>query len=221
MTFAVIPAGGKSSRMGVPKLALLVGGRTVLELVIAALKDGGIEHILVVAGPHSPELAPLARSAGAHVLQLAEETADMRATVEQGLCWLEKRFHPSESDCWLLVPADHPTLDPQVVRQVVRASVVQTNYSIFVPTYQNQRGHPALVRWHHVAGLRGWPTGQGINAYVRQHAGETMEVPVHTNAILFDLDTPEDYQRLLEFHGILAKGGNEGNCQHLGLNKSR
>jgi CTP:molybdopterin cytidylyltransferase MocA len=197
MTFAVIPAGGKSSRMGVPKLALPVGGRTVLELVIAALQAGGIEHILVVAGPHSPELAPLAKSVGADVLQLAEETADMRATVEQGLCWLEERFPPGKSDSWLLVPADHPTLDPQVVRQVVRASVVQTNHSIFIPTYQDRRGHPALIRWQHVAGLRAWPAGQGINAYLRHHAGETMEVPVNTGAILFDLDTPEDYRRLL------------------------
>ena len=197
MTFAVIPAGGKSSRMGVPKLALPVGGRSVLEMVIAALQEGGIEHILVVAGPHSPELAPLARAAGADVQQLEDETADMRATVEEGLCRLEERFHPGNSDSWLLVPADHPTLDANVVRQLVRASVLRANCSIFVPTFHDRRGHPALISWQHVAGLRAWPAGQGINSYLRQRAGETMEVPVNTESILFDLDTPEDYWRLL------------------------
>src|SRR5207237_3552168 len=53
---ALIPAAGKSTRMGRPKLALPLGGRTVLEHVVAALRDAGVEHVLVVVGPHVPEL---------------------------------------------------------------------------------------------------------------------------------------------------------------------
>src|SRR5205823_5578166 len=120
MTFAVIPAAGKSARMGRPKLALPLGGRTVLERVVASLREAGVEHVLVVIGPHVPQLAALAERAGAHVLQLAEETPDMRATVEAGLRWLEERFHPAPDDRWLLVPADHPTLNPLLVRLLLR-----------------------------------------------------------------------------------------------------
>src|SRR5205807_6089865 len=115
MTFAVIPAAGKSTRMGRPKLALPLGGLTVLERVLGALRRGGVEHPVVVVGPHVRELAPLAQGAGAHVCCLAGETADMRATVEQGLRWLEERFRPRPGDDWLLVPADHPALAAGVV----------------------------------------------------------------------------------------------------------
>src|SRR6516225_8575191 len=120
MTFAVIPAAGHSARMGRPKLALPLGERTVLERVIDSLRAAGVEHVVVVIGPHVPQLAPLAQSAGAHVLQLAEETPDMRATAEAGLRWLEGRFRPRPDDTWLLVPADHPTLDPHVIRRLMQ-----------------------------------------------------------------------------------------------------
>src|SRR5262245_65678763 len=115
MTFAVVPAAGQSTRMGRPKLALPVGDRTVLDLVVEALKQATIEHVLVVVGPHVPELVALAECNGAEVLQLKDETPDMRATVQRGLDWLEQRYQPRPEDAWLLVPADHPTLRPDVV----------------------------------------------------------------------------------------------------------
>src|SRR5438552_6045924 len=132
-TFAVIPAAGKSVRMGRPKLALPLGDRTVLERVVAALREAGVEHVLVVVGPHVPQLVPPAERAGAHVLQLPEETPEMRATVEAGLRWLEEQFHPRPEDGWLLVPADHPTLDPLVVRMLLRERAQAPDPSIALP----------------------------------------------------------------------------------------
>src|SRR5262249_8820866 len=111
MIFAVIPAAGKSTRLGRPKLMLPVAGKTVLEHVITALRNGGVKHILVVVGPHVPQLQPVAKTAGAHVLLLGQETPDMRATVERGLQWLKEHFRPNTTDSWLLAPADHPTLN--------------------------------------------------------------------------------------------------------------
>jgi molybdenum cofactor cytidylyltransferase len=196
MTFAVIPAAGKSVRMGRPKLALPLGERTVLERVVDALREAGVEHILVVVGPHVSELAPLAERAGAHVLQLSEETPEMRATVEAGLRWLEERYHPRPDDHWLLVPADHPTLDSFLVRMLLWERAERRDRSIIVPTHGGRRGHPTLIDWEHVVGMRALPPGEGLNVYLRQHTEETLEVRVDSPDILCDLDTPEDYERL-------------------------
>ncbi len=196
MSFALLPAAGKSVRMGRPKLALQLGGRTILGHLVASLRQAEVEHILVVAGPHVPELAALAVSAGAHVCQLAEETADMRATVEHGLRWLEERFRPRPDDAWLLVPADHPALAPTTVRQLEQARLAQPARSIFVPTFRGRQGHPLLLAWRHVEGIRAHPAGQGLNSYVRDHEAQVMAVSVESEAILWDLDTPEDYERL-------------------------
>ena len=196
MIYAVVPAAGKSMRMGQPKLALPLRGRTVLEWVVTALRRGGTEHVLVVVGPHVAELAPLAESAGAHVLLLDQETPDMRATVEQGLDWLERRFHPRDDDVWLLVPADHPTLDASVIEQLLDARVQHTQASILIPTHAGRRGHPAMIAWRHVTGIRALPPGHGLNAYLRLHPLETLELPVASPSVLCDLDTPEEYERL-------------------------
>jgi len=197
MAFAVVPACGHSTRMGRPKLALPLGGRTVIEHVVAALRGGGVGTVLVVVGPHVPELVPLARSAGAEVLALPEPTADMRSTVEHGLRWVEDRFAPRPDDAWLLAPADHPVLSPAVVRQLLGAAG-SSACSIAVPVCDGRRGHPTLIRWRHVAGIRGLPAEAGINVYLRERRAETLEVPVSDPGILADLDTPEDYDRLRE-----------------------
>lgn len=195
MIFAVIPAAGQSTRMGRPKLALPLGKATVLEHVIAALRGGGIEQVLVVIGPHVPELVELARRAGADVCLVSHETPDMRATVEAGLRWVEEHHAPGDDDSWLLVPADHPTLEPAVVEQLLQARSRHAEASIFVPVHQDRRGHPTLIGWKHVAGIRGWAMGQGLNSYLRSCQAETAEIEGGPS-VLMDLDTPEDYSAL-------------------------
>src|SRR5580765_885312 len=188
MTFAVVPACGHSTRMGRPKLALPLGDRTVIEHIVATLHEGGVDHVLVVVGPHVPELVPLAQSGGASVLALPETTPDMRSTVEKGLAWLEERHHPESDDCWLLAPADHPGFAAAVVRQLLAAN---STHSIVVPVHNCRRGHPTLFRWHHVAGIRVVSSVEGINSYLRLHSNETRELPVADAGVLDNLDTPE------------------------------
>jgi molybdenum cofactor cytidylyltransferase len=199
MTFAVVPACGHSTRMGRPKLALSLGDRTVIEHVVAALREGGVECVLVVVGPHVPELIPLASAAGANVLAVPNPTPDMRTTVECGLAWIKDHQQPDAADCWLLAPADHPAFSSAIVRQLLNATS-NSSRSIIVPVCEGQRGHPALLRWHHAAGIRSLAAGEGINAYLRLHANETLELPVADSGILSNLDTVDDYARLRDTH---------------------
>jgi CTP:molybdopterin cytidylyltransferase MocA len=200
-SFALLPAAGNSVRMGRPKLSLPLGERTILEQVIHTFRQGGVQEVLVVLGPTVAELALLAQKAGAHVLALTEATADMRATVEHGLLWLEQTFAPQPADPWLLCPADHPVLEADVIAQLLRSWKPNQPNQILIPTCDGRRGHPAVIAWRHVQGLRTLPTGLGLNVYLRQHDSETTEIPTGSNSILFDLDTPEDYLRLLERWG--------------------
>jgi molybdenum cofactor cytidylyltransferase len=199
MIFAVIPACGTSTRMGRQKLALPLGDRTVIEHVVLALRAGGIERIVVVIGPHGPELVPLAVAAGADVLVLPAPTPDMRATVEAGLAYLEERYQPLLTDWWLLAPADHPILSPTVIHQL-RAAANSRAHSIMIPTHQGHRGHPTLIGWQHAEAVRTLLPGRGINALLRELQNETLELEMNQPGILSDLDTPEDYLWLVQMH---------------------
>jgi molybdenum cofactor cytidylyltransferase len=187
--------------MGQPKLALPLANSTVLGCVVAALRQGGVDEVLVVVGPHVPELHAIARAAGAESLLLERETPDMRATVEQGLRWLQEQRRPEPADAWLLCPADHPALQLDVVRSLLQARRDAPDRTIVIPTYQGKRGHPALIGWEHVAGLRNLPPEHGLNIYLRAHLDETLLLPLDSEPVLWDLDTPEDYERLVRLIG--------------------
>ncbi len=195
-TFGLIPAAGKSVRMGRPKLLLPLAGRTVLARVLDAVRAGGVADVLTVVGADDAALAAAAAAAGAHVLQLHADTPDMRATCQRGLDWLEERFRPASDDGWLLLPADHPTVGPDVVRAVLDAAARHADRAVVVPAYRGRRGHPVWFRWAEVAAIRTLPAGQGLNVYVRNLAGRVLELPWPDPEVLRDLDTPEDYRRL-------------------------
>jgi molybdenum cofactor cytidylyltransferase len=196
-TFGLIPAAGKSERMGRPKLLLPVDGKTVLEHVLTAVRDGGVAKVLVVVGPHARALQEAAERAGAYVLQLAADTADMRETCQRGLDWLESMFHPRADDGWLLMPADHPTCRPEVVRALLDAVRHHPDRSILVPIHDGKRGHPVWLRWDHLPAIRALPASEGLNAFIRAQVEQTLELPWASAEILRDLDTPDDYRRLL------------------------
>ena len=50
MIVAVVLSAGESSRMGRPKALLPIDGQTFIERIVGALKQGGIERIVVVLG---------------------------------------------------------------------------------------------------------------------------------------------------------------------------
>jgi molybdenum cofactor cytidylyltransferase len=194
-TFGLIPAAGRSRRMGTPKLLLTLNGKTILEHVVSAVRSAGVQEVVVVVAPDAEDLAQLALKAGAHVARLTEQTPDMRATCQFGLDWIEGHFQPSSADHWLLLPADHPTVRPEVIRSLMQA---MNGHSIAVPSFQGRRGHPTLLHWRHVDGIRKMPAGQGLNVYIRHMGVETLEVDWPSEEVLRDLDTPEDYQRLMQ-----------------------
>ena len=185
--------------MGRPKLALPLRGRTVLEHVITALRDGGAQHVLVVTGPHASGLNPLAKSAGADVHAIAETTPDMRTTIEHGLRWLEERRAPQAADAFLLAPGDHPAFNADLVRRLCEAYLDSRRRSIVVPVHAGRRGHPVLIAWKHVPGIMAMAPDRGVDAYLREHVAEVQELPVDESGVLINLDAPADYAALLAF----------------------
>ncbi len=154
--------------MGQPKLLLPLAGKTVLQHVIDAVRGAGVETVIVVIGPGQSDLAALAEQAGAAVLELENDTPEMRDTIERGLDWLQTHCQPAPDDGWLLLPADHPCIEMDVVLKLLQARESGAGPSIIVPTYQGQRGHPTWLAWEHVAGIRALPRGLGLNAYLRK-----------------------------------------------------
>ena len=195
MIVAIVPAAGKSERMGQPKLLLPLGHRRVIEHVLAALAGSQVNHTIVVAPPGADELCAIVRSHNAELAQLPEPTADMRASIVFGLARAEQRWGSGALDAFLVALADQPTLLSRTVDHLI-ARFHSSTRSIFIPTLGGRRGHPALFAWRHADAVRSLPPDQGLNSLVAQLDTEVEECPTDAPGMLQDLDTPGDYDRL-------------------------
>src|SRR5262249_55192184 len=110
----------------------------------------------------------------------------------------------------LLVPADHPTLEAEVIRRLAAARAEYPGATILVPTHAGRRGHPLLLAWSHVPAIRALTPDEGVNTYIRCQTAATRELPIDTPEVLRDLDTPEDYQRLLNEWSARQRSGETG-----------
>jgi molybdenum cofactor cytidylyltransferase len=191
---AIIPAAGHSRRMGEPKLLLEFGGQSVLSRVVQTLHGAGLSRCLVVVRPDDLALAGEAERAGAEVVVPVIAPSDMRYSVECGL----RHVLPATPayDGWILVPADHPTLNPDVIRNLITAWQVSPT-RIVVPVYQGRRGHPTVFPWGLVPEILALPPECGLNQLLRSQPARVLEVSVSDRRVLDDLDTPEDWERLL------------------------
>lgn len=182
--------------MGQPKLTLELGGQTVLSRLAGALNQPEIVSRVIVIRSADAELTRHAESLKSlTILHPKADPPDMRQSVQFALDDIQRRFAPSDDAGWLLVPADHPCLSPQVLRRLIDGWIAESP-EILVPTFQGKRGHPTFFRWRLAAEVRQLPADRGLNQLLKQHAGTVRELPFEDPGVLADLDTPEDYNRL-------------------------
>jgi CTP:molybdopterin cytidylyltransferase MocA len=201
MIAAIVPAAGRSERMGLdrPKLLLPIGGTTLIARVIAALREGGADPVVVVVPPPGPaqagaeELAAEAGRAGACVVVAETPPPDMRASVERGLAFLGQSHLPPPLTL-LLTPGDTPGIRPALVARIMAQARARPQ-AIIVPTVHGRRGHPVALPWSLAVQIRDLPRDVGVNALVAQHAARIITLEVEDPEALDDLDTPEDYGR--------------------------
>jgi molybdenum cofactor cytidylyltransferase len=195
MIAAIVPAAGRSERMGRPKLILPLGGTTVIARVVTALRLGGAEPVIVVAppaeAPHAARLADQAAAAGALVVVAPGATADMRASVELGLARLRQGPPPATV---LLAPGDSPGMTTELVARIIAEAGTRPSV-IVVPAARGRRGHPVALPWSLAARIPDLAPGAGVNALLAAHAATVVELEVDNSAVAADLDTPADYRR--------------------------
>lgn len=193
-SFAIVPAAGRSVRMGRPKLLLPWGEWTVIEQVLAAWLGSRVTRTLVVVRADDVRLAEVCRNCGAAVVTADPPPPDMKASVRCALEHIAGHWQPAPHDAWLVAPADLPRLATATIDRVL-AAYDSTQPEIVAPRIAGLRGHPVLFPWSLAAEVARLPSDVGIDELLRRYP--VRDVPVDASAdSAADLDTPEDYRRL-------------------------
>ena len=181
--------------MGRPKLLLPLGSSTVIARMLAVLKGPAITATIVVVRPDDEPLRAAVAEAGAIPLQPEVAPEEMRQSVEHALRYIEERFQPRPEEGWLLAPADHPLLESAVIGRLIAAWHASGD-KILVPVNRGRRGHPTLFPFSVAPEVYRLRADQGLNSLLKQRGAEVVEIAVDSQAVLTDLDTPEDYAKL-------------------------
>lgn len=190
--FALIPAAGRSRRMGTPKLLLPWQGTTVIEHLLKTLTRPEIAAVAIVLRPDDHALREVVQRTSALAIIPDRDPPEMRDSIEIGLRAIRQRFAPTDDDGWLLIPADHPLIEPAVLDGLL-ARWSQGDCEALLPTLGQRRGHPTLLRWSLAARVEQLPRDVGVNVLLRSSPSLVTEWPTDRESVLADLDTPADY----------------------------
>ena len=144
--FTIIPAAGKSRRMGTHKLLLSLGKETVIQRLVRELNTSFVTKTVIVARKDDQLLEEHISGMDVQLIQPETDPPDMKASVLVALEWINTHSQPTEEDSWLLIPADHPLLSRALLASLYDAWG-NCNASCMIPTFQGRKGHPAFFRW--------------------------------------------------------------------------
>jgi molybdenum cofactor cytidylyltransferase len=187
MVAAIILSAGKSERMGSPKPLLQYRGQSFLATILAAIASARMEPAIVVAGHHYDVI-----SQAFPTVQIAfnpNYEQGMSTSVQAGI-----RALPERLDGAAIFLVDHPMVD----RQTIEALVARlTPGRIIVPVHEGRRGHPVIFAADLFNEILDLSSDQGLNTVVRRQPERVVEVFVENAGVLRDIDTPEQFARLL------------------------
>ncbi len=189
---AILLAAGESQRMGHPKALLPWGGITVLEQIASVFAAAGIRDIVIVTGGARKQVEALVLELGKvfpvrAVFNPKYAIGEMLNSIQIGLEALGSKTRAA-----IIGLGDQPQIHENVVRRICTA-FVQTNKPLIIPSFNNRRGHPWLMS------RSAWPEFMALSSvqtprdFLNKHGKDIFYLPVETESILLDLDTPQDY----------------------------
>jgi molybdenum cofactor cytidylyltransferase len=186
---AIIPAAGRSTRMGTAKALLDADGRSFLERVTGALSGGGCSPVFVVVEELRSPIAAIARTAGCTPLHNPDPSEGPISSIRVALDAM-----PPGIEGFMVCPVDHPLVRSETVAALI-ARFRQTLPPLVVPTLDGERGHPVLFRRDLAAELGEAGLAEGARTVVMRHLDSAAFVPVEDRGVRIDIDTIPEYRR--------------------------
>jgi CTP:molybdopterin cytidylyltransferase MocA len=185
MVVGVLLAAGAGERFGAaPKVRARLGGRELWEWPAAALREGGVDALVVVMGAVALDLPE-----GVEGVVCREWTDGLSASLRVGVAAAAARG----AEAVVVALADQPLLDARAVARVVAARGDGDGAAAAVrATYGGAPNHPTLIKaslFDAVAELRGDEGARSLLAGARLVACDGLGAPD-------DVDTPQDLARM-------------------------
>jgi molybdenum cofactor cytidylyltransferase len=187
---AILLAAGESKRMGVNKLALPWGRKTVLEHCVDVLLRAKIMEVVVVLSDRSKALGDRLRGPKVKLVMNPNYHRGISTSIRRGVQAVDRK-----SDGILIALGDHPLLRTKTINALVHA-LVQKKGKIIVPIFRGRRGHPVLISPTFAKELLHLKGDVGARSLLQKHLKSIFEVRTKSEGVVTDMDTWEDYRKV-------------------------
>ena len=201
-TVGVVPASGASRRMGTPKATMDLNGRSFVQRVVDALRDGGCEDVIVVVPPGDAKIISAARATGATIIENPDPGEGPITSMRLALRTLSEDV---DAIAWL--PVDYPLVDGAIVRHLL-SSIATESAPLALPVHEyfidrvrhEKRGHPAVFTRALFPELTDPGLVGGARRVVLRHLTRAALAVVRDPRVVTDIDTPSDYDAVRSGH---------------------
>ena len=188
--------------MGVTKQLLPFRGATILECVVSNALASPLQQIIVVLGHQAEAIAPKLNNNDVTVVNNPNYRLGQSTSLKAGM---QKLAADAEAILFLL--GDQPLVTPAII-ELILSAYRDSGSPIVLPSFAGRRGNPVLFSKETFSRIEALSDDCGARPLFVEYAARLLTVPVENPAIHFDIDTPEDYQRLLQLERSDAAGKN-------------
>lgn len=187
---AVVLAAGFSRRMGVDKLSLAWRGRTVLDWVLNAAC--ALDHVVLVGGPDNLRYRRSSKGQDSPCAIVRVESplagSGQAESLKSGLAAL-----PEGVPGAMVLLGDMPLVTPELV---VRLAEGFRAGRFLVPLCQGRRGNPVTIPAEWFPKVMNLAGDIGARPFLESPGAPVDFLETNDQAVLKDIDTPDDYSRL-------------------------
>ena len=188
----IILAAGESKRLGNPKQLLSFGGNTLLARVAATASASGLYPVIAVLGANAEKIRSTLNIPGIQVVNNDDWQEGMASSIRKGLANMMELF--PQVDGVILLVCDQPYLHHGLIKTLIEA---QRNADLPAAAayYGEKLGTPALFHKHLFSDLMSLSGDKGARKMLERNRQNVVEVEFERGIV--DIDTQEDYERLL------------------------
>jgi molybdenum cofactor cytidylyltransferase len=183
---ALVLAAGSSRRMGATnKLLATVAGTPMVRRVAETALASSASPVIVVTGHQADAVAAALAGLDVTLVHNPGYASGLAGSLKTGLTAL-----PPETDAFVVCLGDMPLIEPAHIDSLI-AAFDPTSRPICVPLHAGRRGNPVLWSRRYIPDMLALTGDQGARPLLETHAEAITEVPVGTDTIFADFDTPE------------------------------
>ncbi len=180
--------------MGQPKQLLPLGNKPVIRHCIDTIITAGIQEIVVVVNPRVQASVEALSGLPICVAVNYNDASDMAGSARIGLQALNQ-----SSSGVLMCLADHPLASAETMKTLIREHA-DAPHKIVIPAHSARRGHPTLFPTSILSELFVVDTLRDI---VQRDCARVRVIDVPDQGVILDMDTPEDYEKMLRRAGMM------------------